>query len=437
MSCFVIYVFSTFIFWFSLELCKTEQSLDQWTKHLNYHTTFAVCSSSCHCHTVRKFNETMTARSEQLRQMSKHRSTLTCVIVLTMVRLSAISQIFAKLNKNFICLNRRDCRYYSQGARAKSKEHMHSVIWSINGSNSPYSSVNATLHVSSTKVGFNCGEGLQRLMAEDMGNHLKIFQHIFITRLDWQCLAGLPGVLLTLSNRGAKHLNVYGPSTLNHLCERIMRNMPRQGFEVTIVDCANGHKCADTAFHIRAIPLPKRTEMNAKVIAYAGDIAAHRSRVHIDRCVDLNVTAAPFISQLAHGFDVTLDDGSVVRSADVTDFFPKLNFLGKMWTRKQIESDSMRINLFCISVVDIPNMDYFHHLESEELLLQEDEGENTVFHFAPPKVIATEEYQNYMRKFPAGTLHVATDEKFLWVHRRSRYSFSINEGKVHYVYFFM
>lgn len=229
-----------------------------------------------------------------------------------------------------MCPNRRDCRYYySEGARAKSKK-LDSVLWSINGSNSPYSSVNATLHVESTKVAFNCGEGLQRLMSEDMRKHLTIFQHIFITRLDWRCLAGLPGVLLTLSNRSAKHLNVYGPSTLNHLCERIMKNMPRRGFEVTTVDCANGHTCSDTAFHIRAIPLPKRSEMNAKVIAYAGDIAAHRSRVRIDKCVDLNVTAAPLISQLAHGFDVTLDDGSVVRSADVTNYFPKSNFLGKM-----------------------------------------------------------------------------------------------------------
>lgn len=68
---------------------------------------------------------------------------------------------------------------------------------------------------------------------------------------------------------------------------------------------------------------------------------------------------------------------------------------------------------FYISVVDIPSIDYVHHLERPEILLNDEEDvENTVFHFSPPKIIASKEYQNYMQKFPIDTMHVITAEKF-------------------------
>lgn len=246
-----------------------------------------------------------------------------------MVGLIGISRPLAKLNKSSICISRHVCRFHTQDKLGKPKS-AHSVSWSIYGSNSPYSSVNATLHAAASNVAFNCGEGLQRLMSEITGKHTTTFQHIFVTRLDWRCVAGLPGLLLSMNNRGAKQLHVYGPSTLSHLCDRIMQNIPKRGFEVSTVNCANGYTLSDAGFRIQAVPLRNATENDPKVIAYAGDIAAYQSRVKIYRCVDLNVTEALLISQLSNGLDVTLEDGSVVRPRDVTDSFPALRFLGEI-----------------------------------------------------------------------------------------------------------
>lgn len=257
----------------------------------------------------------------------KHRQT--CVNARAMANISAISRVFVKLNKNIVSLGislRHGRRLYSKKTR---EESVPLLSWSINGTNSPYSSVNATLVLQKKSFAFNCGEGFQRITDEVPDLRLGTITHIFFTRLDWRCVAGLPGLVLTLNDRKGQHLNVFGPSKLKHLCDGIMKNMStdKGGLAVTSINCDMGHTYTESKFGIRAIPLRNPSEDYAKVIAYAANFAAHRSWIKIEKCVDLNVPAGPLITQLANGLDVTLDDGSVVRAADVVDSYPKLNFL--------------------------------------------------------------------------------------------------------------
>lgn len=245
-----------------------------------------------------------------------------------MAQLTALLRLFEKCNKNISNINLRNCRFYSLDPRTRSFRSS-SVYWTIHGTDSSYSSANAILHFSQTKVAFNCGEGYQRLVAEENGKILTSIEQLFITKLDWRCLSGLHDIILSRHIPGTKDLDVYGPSTLRFLSNRIMTDFSRRK-HVGIVDCDNGHTYTDQAFSIRAIPLRNASEKHPKVIAYVGDVKAYQSRIKIEKCVDLNVPAGPLITQLAKGLDVTLDDGSVVRSADVIDSFPKLNFLGKI-----------------------------------------------------------------------------------------------------------
>lgn len=245
-----------------------------------------------------------------------------------MAQLTAFLRLFKKYNKNTSYIYLRNCRSYSLDPRTKSFSS-NSVYWTVHGSNSSYNSVNAILHFSQSKVAFNCGEGYQRLVAEENGKLLTSIAQLFITRLDWRCLTGLQDIILSRYISGTSDLDVFGPSTLQFLCDRIMNNFPRRK-HIAIVDCDNGHTYTDQTYSVRAIPLRNASEKHPKVIAYAGEVKAHQSRIKIEKCVDLNVPAGPLITQLANGLDVTLDDGSVVRSADVIDSFPKLNFLGRI-----------------------------------------------------------------------------------------------------------
>lgn len=257
-----------------------------------------------------------------------------------MAQLSSISRIIAALTKNTNFFNlhayrfhsRRPCKTVEKDVKERSCKHVH---FSINGSNSEYSSVNAVLHIPSPKIAFNCGEGLERIIDK---HQLSSIEDIFITRLDWRCLAGLHGALFLLHTSGVKKARVYGPSTLNHLCNKILNNIPKVEFDVEVVDCNNGHIqiWKNDVFRIRAIPLRNSLEQYARVFAYAGEIEDFRSRrINIEKCVDLNVSPGLIVSQLAKGLEVTLDNGTVVRPADVFDYYPKLNFLGKIQTNSE------------------------------------------------------------------------------------------------------
>lgn len=56
-----------------------------------------------------------------------------------------------------------------------------------------------------------------------------------------------------------------------------------------------------------------------------------------------------------------------------------------------------------LTVLDLPTKDYLHNLESNELLLgymadvNSTLGFDFITHFSPPEVIATPEYQKFMR----------------------------------------
>lgn len=256
------------------------------------------------------------------------RTSFTRVIEWAMVRLSAMSRILVKLTKNTNFFNLHDCRFYSYKRNVK-KRKIRSVHWSINGSNSPYSSVNATLHVPNPKIAFNCGEALGRVI--DTPSITKYF----ITRLDWRCVAGLHSALLLLHTSGAKQASVFGPSTLKHFCDKILCNVPKDELDVTAVNCDNGHIhiCNDNALRIRAIPLRNASEQYARVFAYAGEIEEYRGGINIEKCVSLDVPAGPMISQLSKGLDITLYNGTVIRKADVSEYYPKLDFLGKIKTK--------------------------------------------------------------------------------------------------------
>ncbi|KAK1162202.1 zinc phosphodiesterase ELAC protein 2-like isoform X1 [Acipenser oxyrinchus oxyrinchus] len=61
---------------------------------------------------------------------------------------------------------------------------------------------------------FNCGEGTQRLMQEHKLKAARL-DHIFLTRMSWQNVGGLSGMLLTLKDTGVPECVLSGPPQLD------------------------------------------------------------------------------------------------------------------------------------------------------------------------------------------------------------------------------
>lgn len=57
---------------------------------------------------------------------------------------------------------------------------------------------------------FNCGEGTQRFSLEHKIRLSKV-GNFFFTRMDWECVGGFPGMILTLADMGLPKIRAHGP----------------------------------------------------------------------------------------------------------------------------------------------------------------------------------------------------------------------------------
>jgi len=61
---------------------------------------------------------------------------------------------------------------------------------------------------------FNCGEGTQRIFNEQKLKLSKL-NNIFLTRICWEYVGGLPGMAMTLRDNGKSEIKLLGPSNLS------------------------------------------------------------------------------------------------------------------------------------------------------------------------------------------------------------------------------
>ncbi|KAJ3185591.1 Zinc phosphodiesterase ELAC protein 2 [Geranomyces variabilis] len=82
---------------------------------------------------------------------------------------------------------------------------------------------------------FNCGEGTQRFCHEHKVGIRKVEQ-IFLTRVAWQYVGGLPGMLLTLADAGASSIALNGPGNLSHFMASTRHFIYRESLDLTITE---------------------------------------------------------------------------------------------------------------------------------------------------------------------------------------------------------
>ncbi|KAI7875046.1 hypothetical protein K492DRAFT_153101 [Lichtheimia hyalospora FSU 10163] len=83
------------------------------------------------------------------------------------------------------------------------------------GHSSPEGPPTIMVHYDSQRYMFNCREGTQRLCVEEKLKWSKL-KNIYLTRVTWDCVGGLPGMLLTVADGGVKDLTLHGPKNLTH-----------------------------------------------------------------------------------------------------------------------------------------------------------------------------------------------------------------------------
>jgi ribonuclease Z len=161
----------------------------------------------------------------------------------------------------------------------------------------------------------DCGEGTQRQMIR-FGTGFDV-DAIFFTHFHADHYLGAIGFLRTLSMLGReKPLDVYGPRPAQRLLDiMLFTGTERLLFDVRIHEIAPG----EVVRRDGCVMVPFETDHKIPSTGWALLEDDRPGRFHPERAAAAGVPKGPLFGRLQRGEDVTLDDGRVVRSAEVVE----------------------------------------------------------------------------------------------------------------------
>lgn len=259
---------------------------------------------------------------------------------------------------------------------------------------------------------FNCGEGIGR-HCQEAKIGLKRVSNIFFTQSKWNCIGGVTSVnFISIALTGYPP-KIHGPSNLQKIIQRTVFLSSVGGlFEHRFKGDSffTTERFEDNKIIVDPIQLDYKDET---AMLYVCKLKARKGGFSLQKSVDKNVPAT-LLPKLFNGENITLDDGTIVKSTDVRyPDMPEVNLICKR------ESHVYRclplcLNLFLIivfsvlefSVIDVPNDGFLTDLQKNEKLtniLEQNKstGIEMMIHFTPNNVFQSEGYQNFVESVGA------------------------------------
>ncbi|MGX9135185.1 ribonuclease Z [Rummeliibacillus sp. JY-2-4R] len=163
---------------------------------------------------------------------------------------------------------------------------------------------------------FDCGEATQHQILHTPIKPRKL-EKIFVTHLHGDHIYGLPGLLGSRSFLGGETpLTIYGPKGLKEWIElTLVTSQTHLNYSIEYVEVEEGIIFEDEDFMVRAMPL----QHVIPCFGYRVEQKPLPGALQVEKAINLGVPKGPLLGQLKTGLDVTLEDGKIIRSEDVTE----------------------------------------------------------------------------------------------------------------------
>ncbi|MFC4356203.1 ribonuclease Z [Chryseomicrobium palamuruense] len=161
----------------------------------------------------------------------------------------------------------------------------------------------------------DCGEAMQHQFMKTPLKPRKI-EKIFITHMHGDHIFGLPGFLGSRSFLGGtEKLTIYGPSGIREFVQTALSlSRTHLTYPLEIIEIERGVVFEDDLFVVTA-------DLLAHVIpsyGYRIEQKPLEGKLDIEKALAFGVPKGPLLAKLKSGSDVVLEDGALVKSADVT-----------------------------------------------------------------------------------------------------------------------
>uniref|UniRef100_A0A3P8YQK3 Zinc phosphodiesterase ELAC protein 2 n=1 Tax=Esox lucius TaxID=8010 RepID=A0A3P8YQK3_ESOLU len=248
---------------------------------------------------------------------------------------------------------------------------------------------------------FNCGEGTQRLMQEHKLKAARL-DNIFITRMSWDNVGGLSGMILTLKDTGVPEVVLSGPPQLEKYVNAIrVFSGPLEEIKLAVRPCTTQTQYTDDTMTVTQIPIQATLTVTTH---YCLLLHPKKGNFLVAQAKELGLpvgTAAigRLIAALKDGKSVTYE-GREIRPEEVcTPTDPGPAFI----------------------VVECPSEEFVQPVCNNQQLSRYQAGGTEdpaalVVHMTPERVLKNDEYKQWMERFPSTTEHLILNEQVCTVH---------------------
>uniref|UniRef100_A0A672Z489 Zinc phosphodiesterase ELAC protein 2 n=1 Tax=Sphaeramia orbicularis TaxID=375764 RepID=A0A672Z489_9TELE len=256
---------------------------------------------------------------------------------------------------------------------------------------------------------FNCGEGTQRLMQEHKlkAAHL---DNIFITRLSWENVGGLSGMILTLKDTGVPECVLSGPPQLENYLSAIKSfSGPLDDIKLSVRPYTEQTYTDDTMtvlqvpifseftpiYWTQFLQFVKKIFSQMKIFALIPDVEL----LPFFSFISGTAAIGPLISALKGGKSI-MYEGKEIRPEQVcTPTDPGPVFM----------------------VVECPSEAFVQAVCTDHQLRRYQTGGTEdppalVVHISPESVLDSDQYKDWMERFPSTTQHLILNENVVTVH---------------------
>uniref|UniRef100_A0A7N6FGV1 Zinc phosphodiesterase ELAC protein 2 n=1 Tax=Anabas testudineus TaxID=64144 RepID=A0A7N6FGV1_ANATE len=246
---------------------------------------------------------------------------------------------------------------------------------------------------------FNCGEGTQRLMQEHKLKAARL-DNIFLTRLSWENVGGLSGMILTLKDTGVPECVLSGPPQLENYLNAI------KSFSGPLED-----------IKLSVRPYTEETYVDDTMTVY--QLHPKKGNFLVTQARELGLpvgTAAigPLVAALKDGKNITYE-GKEIRPEQVcTPTDPGPVFI----------------------IVECPSENFVEAVCTNQQLRRYQTGgaedpAALVVHMTPESVLETDQYKEWMERFPSTTEHLILNEHVSTVHNIRSHKIQAQLNMIH------
>ncbi|XP_029943479.1 zinc phosphodiesterase ELAC protein 2 [Salarias fasciatus] len=297
---------------------------------------------------------------------------------------------------------------------------------------------------------FNCGEGTQRLMQEHKLKAARL-DNIFLTRLSWQNVGGLSGMILTLKDTGVPECVLSGPPQLESYVHAIKSfSGPLEDIRLSVRPYTEGTYVDDT-MTVDQVPL------------FADKSSPQRSPTHRDQDHDrdqdqdqdqdpgerrptrdpslvvafickLHPRKGNFLVPEAKQLGLPVGTAAIGPMIAALKAGSSIVFQGKEIRPEQVCTPADPGPVFL--VLECPSEDFVAALWSSEQLRRyqaagPEDPAVLVVHMTPESVLRSDRYQRWMERFPSGTEHLILNEHACTVHNVRSHKIQAQLNMIH------